>query len=178
MVHRITYRTNPRLYLLAGISILLILGGLIALAFLGVLIGGIILVVTGFIAYSLFKFLRSVLKSNVNTYDDGLTFTLSSGSKERFTWERITHAGKCRDRGGKESLFIYQEDEDRFMAVTEEFTDFPKLEKEIKEKTEVPFREHDLEEKETIQDYLRKLADIPDASDASDASDSKDQSED
>lgn len=163
MVHRITYRTNPRLYLLTGLSILLLLGGLIALAFLGILIGGIILAVTGFIAYNLFKFLRSVLKSNVNTYDDGLTFTLSSGKKERFQWKNITHLGKCRDPKGKESLFIYQEDEDRFIAVTEEFTDFAELEKEIKEHTDIPFQKHDLEEKESIQDYLRKLVDIPES---------------
>ena len=157
-----TIRSNPRLLLVYAILPVLVAAGVGAIFLLGPLFGIIALGVALFIAWSVLKLLRRQLTTRLETLTDDIVFFLPGDEKVVYPWEKISFAGiaveqdaKGRPRTRERRLFIYNEPDDRMIAVTDEFENLDKLAAELREKTD--FRELLLQPGETLKAKLREI---------------------
>lgn len=158
MNHRITLRSNPRLALLGLLIAGLPLFGLLLLLYLRSVIGIAVLIGSGYISYQLIKFLIPLMKSRIETSEEGITCHLSEKTPIVFQWNEITHAGLCRQPWQKPCLFVYQETNDQLVIIPQEFSHFDLLTDEIQKKT--PYQEIRLEKGDTLQRWLKEQLDL------------------
>jgi len=155
MRYRPTLSSSPRVLLLFVITLALA-GAALGLFFLmGVLLGVIGLVIALYLGYHLVRFAVGHLRSHVTTDAEGLHCLTIMGEDLAFSWRGITVSGKFHRKREKPSLFVYNEEEDRFLKIPPEYRDIEALEGELREKT--AFVELTLDEDETLEDRLNKL---------------------
>ncbi len=157
-----TIRSNPRLLLVYAVIPVLAAAGVGAIFLLGPLFGIIALGVALFIAWSFLKLLRRQLAARLETLTDEIVLFLPGDEKVVYPWEKIRFAGiaveqdeKGQPRKRERRLFIYNEQDDRMIAVTDEFENLDQLASELKEKTD--FRELLLQPGETLKAKLREI---------------------
>ena len=153
MVHRITLRSNPRLLFLWLIIVGLPVIGILMLIKLGRLGGIIAIIGAGIVSYHFLQFTISQMKHTIETSEEGITCHLSASKEAHLSWNNISCAGFCRQKGVKPFIFLYSEQDDQLVIIPREFSDFNTLIEEIKDKTN--FQEIQLSKDEMIEDWLR-----------------------
>jgi hypothetical protein len=154
-----TVRSNPRLLLLYG-SIPIMLAAAGAAFLLGTVAGLIALAAALFLSWTMVRATRRQLATRIETLTDEILFMMPGDEKVLFPWEKIRFAGIATDEGEKarrrtRRLFVYNEQDDRMIAVTDEFENLDGLAAELRAKTD--FRELALSHGETLKSRLREL---------------------
>jgi len=157
-----TIRSNPRL-LVAYALIPVIVGlGIGAIFLLGPVIGGITLAVAAFFAWSVLKLLRRQSSARLETLTDEIVFTIPGEDKVVYSWDKIRitgiaveHDDAGRPRLRERRLFLYNEQDDKMIALTDEFEGLDLLANELRARTD--FREIQLIPGETLKGKLREI---------------------
>lgn len=157
MIHRITLRSNPRLLLLGLLIAGLPLGGLFLAVYLRSPIGIAALLGAGYVSYQFIRFLIPLMQSRIESSEEGITCHFSGKDPMVFHWKMISHAGLCRQKWQKPCLFLYQETNDQFVIIPQEFSHFEHLADEVRKKT--PYQEIRLERDDTLQRWLKDQLD-------------------
>ena len=155
-------RSNPRLLLVYALAPIGVGLGVGAIFLLGPLFGLIVLALALFMAWSMLKFLRRQTSTRLETLTDEIVFTLNDGDKVVYPWENIRVAGIAveqddagRPRARSRRLFLYNEQDDKMIALTDEFENLDALAAELRKKTD--FREILLVPGETLKGKLREI---------------------
>lgn len=122
------------------------------------IIGILILAAAAYVVFILTRSLKRELKSNVETGDNWISFNLYGEENLVFPWDTITSAGKCKYLDGHESLFVYNEKDDRFIEIPDHISDFTRLKEELQSKTN--FIEVVLKKGESLKDALKGLLEL------------------
>jgi hypothetical protein len=98
--------------------------------------GGLVLALSFFIDYRLFRFAWPYLKTKVVTDESAITIFLAGG-QEAFPWPEVTLSGKCvpQAKGGKPFVFVYNQGKDRIIVIPYEYSGMRDLENTLAEKT-------------------------------------------
>jgi hypothetical protein len=162
MVYRMTVRSNPRVLAVYLLMPLVIGVGVAAPFVIGVFYGLVALVAAGFFVWSMVRLTRRQLATRVETLTDEILFRLHGDEKILVPWEKVRFSGVAlvTDKAGSpvrkgRRLFIYNEEEDRLLTLTDEFENMDGLAAELRGKTD--FRELVLAEGETLKQKLREL---------------------
>lgn len=162
MVYRITLRSNPRILALYLLIPVLLAAGIGALFLLGPLFGLIALAAVLFLGWSMVKLTRRQLATRIETLADQILFVLHGDERFAYPWDALRIAGIAheqhedgRKRRGDRRLFIYNEKDDRMIALTDEFENLDGLAAELRTRTD--FREITLIPGETLKEKLREL---------------------
>lgn len=155
MTYRTSFRSNPRLFVLSFIILLLAAAAIGLLVAFGPLAGIIALLVAAYIIYHLVKFLRMQLASYLEISEDGIRCLTSIGEKLEYTWTSITHSGILREPSGKKWVYLYDENEDRLLTIPETFENIAGLTAELAD--HVTLKTDNLGLGETVQDRLKKM---------------------
>jgi uncharacterized membrane protein len=156
-----TVRSNPRVLILFTVIPVVILAGIGLLFLLGVLLGLLALALALLLSWTILRFTRRQLSSQVETLTDQIIFNLLGDEKLELPWTRVRIAGFAtersarRRRGRERRLFVYDEHDDRMFALTDEFENLDGLAAELRQKTD--FREIELSPGETLKDRLLRL---------------------
>jgi hypothetical protein len=160
VVYRITLRSHPRILVIYGVAALIVAAGVGCVFLLGPLFGLIALAAALFIGYQVVKIIRRQMSTRVETLTDEILFVQNFDEKLSFPWEKVRMTGMAQDPGedGKHPvrrLFVYNEEDDRMIALTDEFENLDGLAAELRERTD--FREITLEVGETLKEKLREI---------------------
>jgi uncharacterized membrane protein len=156
-----TVRSNPRIVIVFTVVPVIILAGVGLLFLLGVWLGLLALAAALFLSWTILRFARRQLSSQVETLADEIVFTLLGSERLALPWKQVRVAGIATDvaarkrRGRARRLFVYDEQDDRMFALTDEFENLDGLASELREKTD--FREIELSPGETLKDRLLRL---------------------
>lgn len=154
MIHKMTLRSNPRLILFGllvpGVPLL----GVFLLVFLGGIWGIVALLGCSFFTYQFTTFMLPHVRIRIETTEDGITCIRPGNYNIAFQWPEVSHAGLVRQESQKPSIFLYSEEHDRFVTISEEFSNFEQLLATVKEHT--PFQEIQLAKTDSIQEWLRQ----------------------
>ena len=166
VVYRITARSNPRILIIYLFIPVILLAGIGALFLLGILYGLVALAAAVFLSWSLVRLTRRQLATRVETLTDEILFTLHGEEKHSFPWDKIRISGIATEQGAdgtvrrkERRLFIYREEDDQLIAITDEFQNLDGLAAELRERTH--FREILLAPGETLKGKLRELVGEP-----------------
>jgi uncharacterized membrane protein len=160
-----TVRSNPRILIVFTTIpvIILVAAGLLFL--LGVLVGLLALAVAVFISWTILRITRRQLSSCVETLTDEIVFNLLGDEKLALPWKQVRVSGIATERSARRRrererrLFVYDEQDDRMFALTDEFENLDGLAAELRQKTD--FREIELSPGETLKDRLLQLVGQP-----------------
>jgi hypothetical protein len=157
-----TLRSNPRILVIYALAPVLAALGVGAIFLLGTLFGLIVLALALFFAWSILKFLRRQLSTRLETLTEEVVFTMTDGDKVVYPWQQIRVAGIAveQDDSGrpltrKRRLFLYNEQDDKMIALTDEFENLDSLAAELRTRTD--FREILLVPGETLKGKLREI---------------------
>lgn len=166
MVYRMTVRSNPRILAVYILIPVIIGAGIAAFFVFGVLYGLVGLAAAAFFAWSLVRLTRRQLATRIETLTDEVLFRLHGDEKILVPWGKVRVSGFAlvTDKAGTplrkdRRLFIYNEEEDRLLTLTDEFENMDGLAAELRRKTD--FRELVLAEGETLKEKLRELVGHP-----------------
>jgi len=157
-----TLRSNPRLLIAYAVTLVVVALGIGSIFLLGPVFGLIALAVAGFLSWSILKLLRRQTSARLETLTEEIVFTIPSEDKVVYPWEaiRVTgiaieqdDAGRLRRR--ERRLFLYNEKDDKMIALTDEFENLDGLAVELRAKTD--FREIILLPGETLKGKLREV---------------------
>ncbi|RKX81726.1 MAG: hypothetical protein DRP57_11450 [Spirochaetes bacterium] len=158
MLYRVKIESHLKIILLytlffavMSLSLFLIIKG-------NIIIGILILAAVVYVVFILTRSLKRELKSHVKTGENEISFNLYGEENLVFPWDSIKTAGMCRYLDGHESLFVYNEKDDRFIEIPEHISDFAGLKKELNTKTS--FVEVVLRKGETLKDALKELLEL------------------
>jgi hypothetical protein len=161
-----TVRSNPRILVIFTVIPVVVLAGIGMLFVLGILYGLFALGAAFLISWSLLKITRRQLATQIETLEDEVVFELRGDEKLPFRWEKVRIAGFARmhtpprrQRGSGRTLFVYNEQDDRLITVSDEFENLDGLAVELSEKTD--FREIVLSRGETLRGKLREIVGYP-----------------
>jgi hypothetical protein len=155
MIYRYTLSSSPRALLLPAITLVLLALSVVALIFLGSVVGIIALLISAFLGYHLIKFFVRTIKSEVRVFDDQILFKTVLGSETRFDWDGVTAAGWYTAEDGERILFIYAEEDDQLISLPETYERMDELADEISEHIELI--ELHGETREDVGNALREL---------------------
>ncbi len=149
-------RSNPKIFLLFGVVLLPLALGTLAIVFVGLFIGVIILAAGLYFDYYTLRYLMKQLRSWIETSEEGVKANIPYEGILSIPWDTVTIAGYCPRKSS--FLFVYAEAEDKLLIMPKEFVPFEQLKAEVRERT--PFREISLGEKEDLNEWLRKTLGI------------------
>ena len=164
MTSRITLFSNPRLIIPCLISIILPVAGIFGCFIVSdIIVRIVILLITLYLSYCVLKFVIKHLRSKIVFDEQGVHVHFSRNNVITYGWDEITHAGLCKtsQRGirkletGKDVLFLYNLQDDKFVSIPREFTHFDVMIETIQAKTN--FQEIELNPGETLEDRLKKI---------------------
>jgi hypothetical protein len=162
MVYRMTVRSNPRILAIYILIPVIICAGVASFFVFGALYGLIGVAAAAFFAWSLVRLTRRQLATRIETLTDEVLFRLHGDEKILVPWGKVRFAGFAlvADKTGSPTrkdrrLFIYNEEEDRLLTLTDEFENMDGLAAELRKKTD--FRDLVLAEGETLKEKLREL---------------------
>jgi hypothetical protein len=153
-----TVRSNPRILIIYGsIPVILLAAG--AVFFFGALYGVIAIAVALFLSWNMLRLTRRQLAMRIETLSDEILFNMPD-EKVLFPWAKIRLAGVATDPGERarrhmRRLFVYNEQDDKMIAVTDEFENLDGLAAELRARTD--FHELTLSPGETLKSRLRQL---------------------
>jgi membrane protein implicated in regulation of membrane protease activity len=157
-----TLRANPRILVVFVILPAILVAGLLALFIVGPLYGLIGLAAAFYLAWQIVRLVRRQLATRIETLTDEVVFSLHGDEHIVIPWGRIRVAGIAQELDGRgrarrrgRRLFIYAEEDDRLLALTDEFEGLDTLAAELRPRTD--FRELTLGEGETLRDRLRRI---------------------
>lgn len=156
MIYRVTLRSNPKVLVLFVVIVVLPAAGVLGLVYVEGLLRLIIPAVAFYLAYHLYRFVGSHLRSYVETSEEGLSCRTTVNEEISFRWDAVTHAGVGRGPRGQGTLFLYDEGEDKLLSIPGEYANWDRLQEELKQYTR-GFQELALEGSETVQDRLRAV---------------------
>lgn len=154
MIHKMTFRSNPRLVVMGVFIVGLPVVGVLATIYWSERFGIVLLVGAAYITYLLIKFLLPHLRSQIETSDTGIACHFSKTNSVEFRWEDLTYAGLYEKKGSPSGLFLYDATQDQIVTIPSEFSDFDLLRQAVKDHT--AFQTVQLASDETIKDWLRK----------------------
>jgi hypothetical protein len=158
VIYRVSVRANPRILVIFVAIPALPAVGLLLLLSVNPLIGIIGIAVGGYMAWQLGKFLRSHMRSRVETGDDELRCHTTANDEIVLPWTAITHAGRCFPEKAPDYLFVYNAGDDRLLTIPKEFSGFEALAAEIRQRVAPGvFRELTLTAEETLKDRLKLI---------------------
>jgi hypothetical protein len=156
-----TVRSNPRILIVFTVVPVIILAGAGLLIVLGVLLGLLALAIAVFISWTILRFTRRHLSSRVETFADEIIFNLLGDERLALPWKQVRVAGIATERTARRRrererrLFVYDEQDDRMFALTDEFENLDGLAAELRQKTD--FREIELSPGETLKERLLQI---------------------
>ena len=158
-----TVRSNPRILVVVTVIPVILLVGIGLFFLLGVSYGLIALALALLTAWSVLRFIRRQLAARISTTEDQIVFTRRGGEEILFPWHKVRLSGiaiaeeprRRAPRNGRR-LFVYNDQDDRLISVTDEFEDLDGLAAELRARTD--FRDIALSRGETLNDKLRELA--------------------
>ena len=165
VVYRMTVRSNPRILVVFTVVPVIILAAAGLLFLLGALLGLLALALGVFLSWTILRFTRRQLSSRVETGADQIVFNLLGDETHELPWKKVRVAGiatepSARRRREKDRrLFVYDEQDDRMFALSDEFENLDGLAAELRQKTD--FREIELAPGETLKDRLLQLVGQP-----------------
>jgi hypothetical protein len=160
-----TVRSNPRILVVFTVVPVIILAAAGLLFLLGALFGLIALALGVFVSWTILRFTRRQLSSQVETLADQIVFNLLGDERLALPWKRVRAAGIAtepsarRRRERDRRLFVYDEQDDRMFALTDEFENLDDLAAELRQKTN--FCEIELSPGEKLKDRLLQLIGRP-----------------
>ena len=154
-----TLRSNPRALVPVAVVAALVAGAVLVAALVQVVVGLVALLLTGYLAYRIVRFIIKHLASYVAADDDGVTICEFGEDTHHHPWGEVTFAGQARAADGTELLYVYVEQDDRLMTVSREFENFTLLGQELER--HVPPTNVELASGESLSDRLRGL--LPDS---------------
>ena len=95
--------------------------------FVHVIVGTVLAVIVGYFGYRVVRFLIKQLRSRVAVEDDGYRFNVYGEEEFFFPWDTITFAGIATETNGRKGLYIYVEEDDKFLLAGDEFAPFAEL---------------------------------------------------
>ena len=149
-----TLRSNPRALIPVAVLAALVAGAVLVTVLVQVIVGLAALLLTGYLAYRIVRFLVKHLRSFVSADDHGVTICEFGEETHRHPWDEVTFAGRARAADGMELLYVYVEQDDRLMTVSREFENFTLLGEELQR--HVPLTDVQLAAGESLSDHLRR----------------------
>ena len=129
-----TLKSNPRLLVFYFILAAIPLGAFMLYPRVSQIVGSLLIGISFFIDYKLFRFAQPYLKTKIITGESGVTVFLA-GQEENFPWPEITLSGKFHfQKTGKPSMFLYHLERDRIITIPYEYRDMNSLEQALMEK--------------------------------------------
>ena len=160
VVYRATLRANPRIFLPILAVPLLPAAGALAILYVGGLIGIAAAVIGIYLSYHLVKYLRSHLRSYIETDEEGLHCRTTVDEEIGMAWSDISHSGLAVSKDNRTLLFLYAEGDDKLLTIPPEYEGWDRLVEEAR--GHVDLEQVTLSEGSTIQDHLRSvLGDSP-----------------
>ena len=155
MVYKFNKKANKKRPFIIALCLVCPVAGA-CVYFLAGLLPGIICTAGGFyIGYSIWKMLRRLENTKIETFTESCTAYTSGGEKLVFEYKDITHAGLVKGGPNDGQIFIYNEIADKILQLPPVFLDFEALKQELSENT--PWQIYELEPDETITARLKKL---------------------
>lgn len=130
MIFKITFRSSPKTFMPFVYFILLLALGFALLFFLNFYAGIILIAVSAFFGYGIYKLFLPVLKSSFETDQTSITYDTGYGERNTIMFKDITHAGIFVNNKNREILFIYNKKGKNFFTIPDNFSNFSGL-KEI-----------------------------------------------
>jgi hypothetical protein len=155
VVYRASLRANPRIFIPILAVPLLPAAGVLAIIYVRGLIGIVAAVAGLYFSYHLFKYLRSHLRSYIQTDDEGLRCRTTVDEEIAMAWSDITHGGLAVAKGKQATLFLYAEGDDKLLTIPPEYQGWEQLVEEARARVDLP--QITLSENSTIQDHLRAV---------------------
>jgi hypothetical protein len=131
--------------------------GVLAIIYMGGLLGIVLAVVGVYFAYHLVKYLSGHLRSYIETTDEGLRCRTTVNEDIQMSWSDITHSGLATSSGKQRLLFLYAEGDDKLLTIPQEYDRWGRLVEETRSHVDLP--EVALAKDSTVQDHLRLLLD-------------------
>ena len=149
-----TLQSNPRALVPIAVVAALVAGAVLLAVLVQVIVGLAALLVTGYFAYRIIRFVVKHLASFVAADDDGVTICEFGEETHHHPWSEVTFAGRARAADGMELLYVYVERDDRLMTVSREFENFTLLGEEVQR--HVPATDVQLAAGESLSEHLRR----------------------
>lgn len=130
MIFKITFNSSPKTFMPFVYFAGLLVSGFIAAFFLNIYAGLLIIAVSLFIGYGIYKLFFPVLKSYFETDDTSISYDTGYGERNTIQLKKIDHAGIFNTSKKNEILFIYSKKEKNFFTIPDNFSNFGNL-KEI-----------------------------------------------
>jgi hypothetical protein len=149
-----TLQSNPRALVPIAVVAALVAGAVLLAVLVQVIVGLAALLVTGYFAYRIIRFIVKHLASYVAADDDGVTICEFGEETHHHPWDEVTFAGTARAADGMELLYVYVDKDDRLMTVSREFENFTLLGEEVER--HIPPTNVQLTAGESLSAHLRQ----------------------
>ena len=159
-----TLQSNPRALVPIAVVAALVAGAVLLAVLVQVIVGLAALLVTGYFAYRIIRFVVKHLASYVAADDTGVTICEFGEETHHHPWSEVTFAGTARAADGMELLYVYVDKDDRLMTVSREFENFTLLGEELQRR--IPPTNVQLAPGESLSDHLRRHLPSQDSQDA------------
>lgn len=108
-----------------------------------------------YVIYILLKYLIRHRASRVLSSVEGIRVNFYNEDEFLFRWDKLRIFGLCKYSNGVRSVFLYDEDEDKFVEIPDSLGNFDNLVSEFMEHE--GFMEITLDKGESLKDRLKKL---------------------
>ncbi len=155
MEYRFRVKSYTKLVLM-----LIFLGGIVGLGVylmltLNTVLGLLLIGGSAYVIYILLKYFFRHRASRVVSGEDGIRINFYNEEEFLFEWGKLKLFGLCRYPNGMRSVFLYNENEDKFVEIPDSLGDFDNLLEEFKKHE--GFMEITLNRGENLKDKLREL---------------------
>ena len=158
MLYRVRIQSYFKIILLYFVLFAVLPGAVLLAVNVNIIAGIGLFAVVIYIIFIVTGSLRKQLASYVETYEDGISFNLYNEEKVVFPWNAVTCSGICKYRKGSMSLFVYNEEADRFIEIPEHTSEFSGLDRELRNKTR--FITVNPLKNETLKDRLKDILEL------------------
>jgi hypothetical protein len=158
VVYKVSVRANPRILVLYLVIPALPAAAVLFTVLVDRTVGIIGLAIGAYVSYQLAKFLRSHLRSYIETGEEALRCRTTANTEIVLSWGSISHAGHCFPEKGPDYLFVYSEQDDKLLTIPKEYAGFDQLREEIRGRVgQGIFRELALTAEETLAGRLKMM---------------------
>lgn len=154
MEHKISLKNNKRPLFFIFLFLIPLALSIFFIIFVHVVLGLIVLGISIFFVWKIVQFLITLLKSRIESTEEGINFHLPYNEQRELSWQEIDFAGSYLDKK-KKTLFIYIEKDDQIIKFSEDFSHFDDLEDNLKK--HCSFDHYPLKKKESIEERLKTV---------------------
>lgn len=151
MTYKYNIKSNPKLLFPFALVAIVLIGAFSTFFYLSRLFAFLLSAIAVWFSYKILRSMKTLLSSRIESYTEGFNVFLSDGTKLEFEYDLITHAGLITNN---DSVFVYEESKDSIVQLPPVFSDFQLFIQELKENTNC-YKDHTLEEGQTIIDWLK-----------------------